>query len=386
MTSTGTAPITLSGQGAGDNAGIESLVNLLVGGPTAAGDITVLATNTSKTGDSIKLTGVTIEGTGQLILAPLAAADSIGLAGGGGLFNLDTTELGFIQNGRPAELRAAPVAHHLASDSAVRRRMHDIPATYVIFDLLYLDGHSTLSLSYEERRELLERLELEGPAWRMPTYHRGEGKALLAATRELGIEGIVAKKLDCPYQPGARASHWIKVKNVHTQDVVIGGRMLGEGGRSSSLGSLAVGVMEGEQLVYAGSVAHSTLRRPGCPPAHDDPGDYAHPRPADLYARSTLALTYEERAASCSSDLELEGRAWRMPRTTVARAGALLRDSGAGDRGRRRQEARLPLPAGRARLPLDQGEERAHPGRRGRRLDPRRGRAQRAASARSPSA
>ena len=60
--------------------------------------------------------------------------------------------------------------------------MNDIPATYVIFDLLYLDGHSTLALSYEERRSLLERLELEGPAWRTPTYHRGEGSALLEAT------------------------------------------------------------------------------------------------------------------------------------------------------------------------------------------------------------
>jgi len=143
---------------------------------------------------------------------------------------------------------------HLASDSAVRRRMRDIPATYVIFDLLYLDGHTTTGLSYEERRRLLDQLELEGPAWRTPAYHRGEGKALLAATRELGIEGVVAKKLDCPYQPGARASHWIKVKNVHTQDVVIGGWTRGEGGRTTSLGSLAVGVMEGDELVYCGKV------------------------------------------------------------------------------------------------------------------------------------
>ena len=101
--------------------------------------------------------------------------------------------------------------------------MRDIPATYVIFDLLYLDGHSTMGLPYEERRKLLDELDLNGPAWRTPTYHRGEGKALLDATKDLGIEGIVAKKLDGPYTPGARASHWIKVKNVRTQDVVIGG-------------------------------------------------------------------------------------------------------------------------------------------------------------------
>jgi bifunctional non-homologous end joining protein LigD len=166
---------------------------------------------------------------------------------------LDGEVVAFDEEGRPSFERLQS-RMHLASDSAVRRRMRDIPATYVIFDLLYLDGHSTMRLSYEERRELLEELELNGPAWRTPAYHRGEGKALLDATKDLGIEGIVAKKLDCPYTPGARASHWIKVKNVHTQDVVIGGWTAGEGGRSTSLGSLAVGVMEGDELKYAGKV------------------------------------------------------------------------------------------------------------------------------------
>jgi bifunctional non-homologous end joining protein LigD len=166
---------------------------------------------------------------------------------------LDGEVVAFDDQGRPSFERLQS-RMHLASDSAVRRRMRDIPATYVIFDLLYLDGHSTLSLSYEERRELLERLELEGPAWRTPTYHRGEGKALLAATRDLGLEGIVAKKLDCPYTPGTRASHWIKVKNVRTQDVVIGGWTRGEGGRSSTLGALAAGVYDDGKLTYVGKV------------------------------------------------------------------------------------------------------------------------------------
>jgi bifunctional non-homologous end joining protein LigD len=166
---------------------------------------------------------------------------------------LDGEVVALDEQGRPSFERLQS-RMHLGSDSAVRRRMRDIPATYVIFDLLYLDGHTTMGLSYEERRQLLERLDLEGPAWRTPAYHRGEGRALPAATKELGIEGVVAKKLDCPYTPGARASHWIKVKNVHTQDVVIGGWTPGEGGRSTSLGSLAVGVMEDEDLVYAGKV------------------------------------------------------------------------------------------------------------------------------------
>jgi bifunctional non-homologous end joining protein LigD len=143
---------------------------------------------------------------------------------------------------------------HLASESAVRRRVRDTPVTYIAFDLLYLDGHSTLPLAYEQRRELLAALELEGPSWRAPAYHRGEGAALLEATRELGIEGVVAKRLDSTYEPARRSSAWLKVKNVCEQDVVIGGWTPGEGGRSSTLGALAVGVYDEGGLTYAGKV------------------------------------------------------------------------------------------------------------------------------------
>jgi bifunctional non-homologous end joining protein LigD len=166
---------------------------------------------------------------------------------------LDGEIVAFDEQGRPSFERLQS-RMHLASDAAVKRRMRDTPVTYVAFDLLYLNGHSTLSLPYEDRRELLERIELEGPAWRTPAYHRGEGGALLAATRELGIEGIVAKRLDSTYEPGRRTSAWVKVKNVCEQDVVIGGWTPGAGGRSSSLGALVVGVMEDGKLVYAGKV------------------------------------------------------------------------------------------------------------------------------------
>jgi bifunctional non-homologous end joining protein LigD len=166
---------------------------------------------------------------------------------------LDGEVVAFDDEGRPSFERLQS-RMHLGSDSAVRRRMRDIPATYVAFDLLYLDGHSTLALTYEQRRELLDALELEGPAWRVPAYHRGGGSALLAATRELGIEGIVAKRLDCPYDPGRRTSGWIKIKNVCEQDVVIGGWVPGEGRRSGHVGALAAGLMEDGRLTYVGKV------------------------------------------------------------------------------------------------------------------------------------
>jgi bifunctional non-homologous end joining protein LigD len=166
---------------------------------------------------------------------------------------LDGEVVAFDEQGRPSFERLQ-TRMHLASDSQVKRRMRDTPVTYVIFDLLYLDGHSTLSLTYEQRRELLERLELDGPSWRTPAYHRGEGGALLDATAQHGIEGVVAKRLDCPYEPGRRSSAWIKVKNVYVQDVVIGGWTPGEGKRAGQLGALTVGVIEDGHLRYAGKV------------------------------------------------------------------------------------------------------------------------------------
>jgi bifunctional non-homologous end joining protein LigD len=173
---------------------------------------------------------------------------------------LDGEVVAFDDEGRPSFERLQ-TRMHLASDSAVKRRLRDTPVTYVIFDLLYLDGHSTMQLAYEDRRKVLEALALEGPAWRAPAYHRGEGAALLEATRELGIEGILAKRLDCPYEPGRRSSGWIKVKNVCLQDVVIGGWTPGEGGRAGHLGALAVGVMEDGRLVYAGKVGTGFTER-----------------------------------------------------------------------------------------------------------------------------
>jgi bifunctional non-homologous end joining protein LigD len=167
---------------------------------------------------------------------------------------LDGEIVAFDEEGRPSFERLQS-RMHLASDSAVRRRMKDIPVTYVVFDLLYLDGHSTMPLPYEQRRPVLEQLELEGPAWRTPGYHRGEGTALLEATKETGVEGIVAKRLDCPYEPGKRSSAWIKVKNVASQEVVIGGYTPGEGRRRDRVGALAVGYYDDQgRLRYAGKV------------------------------------------------------------------------------------------------------------------------------------
>ena len=118
---------------------------------------------------------------------------------------------------------------HLTSDHAVRRLAQSDPVHYIAFDLLYLDGRSQMDLRYDERRERLAELELAGPTWQAPAHHVGDGAALLEATRAQQLEGIVAKRLDCPYTPGRRSSGWVKVKNICSTDVVDRGLAAGRG-------------------------------------------------------------------------------------------------------------------------------------------------------------
>jgi bifunctional non-homologous end joining protein LigD len=134
---------------------------------------------------------------------------------------------------------------HVGSESTVRRLAKEAPVTYVIFDLLWLDGHSLMDLPYSERRARLAELELgDGGRWRVPDYVVGHGEQLLAATAQQGLEGVIAKRLDSPYEPGRRTPCWLKIKNVDRQEVVVGGWVPGDGKRRDRIGALLVGVRD----------------------------------------------------------------------------------------------------------------------------------------------
>ena len=166
---------------------------------------------------------------------------------------LDGEIVAFDDNGRPSFGRLQG-RMHIASEASARRRMKDTPVVYVVFDLLWLDGHSLMELPYEERRARLHELELQGPHWQTPDHVVGNGAAVLAASLENGLEGVVAKQLDSPYLPGRRSPCWLKVKNVLREDVVVGGWLPGEGKRRERIGALLVGVPDDGRLRYAGRV------------------------------------------------------------------------------------------------------------------------------------
>jgi bifunctional non-homologous end joining protein LigD len=171
---------------------------------------------------------------------------------------LDGEIVAFDEHGQPSFERLQR-RMHVSSESLIRRLSAEAPVSYVIFDLLYLDGHTTIALPYRERRALLEGLELRGAAWQTPAYHLGEGRELLAAAAEQQLEGVVAKRLDSPYRPGKRTDEWLKIKNVNRQELVIGGWLPGKGARAGRLGALLMGYHEPDQegqqaLRYAGRV------------------------------------------------------------------------------------------------------------------------------------
>jgi bifunctional non-homologous end joining protein LigD len=167
---------------------------------------------------------------------------------------LDGEVVALDEHGRPS-FEEIQQRMGLTSESEVRRKMQDVPVTYMVFDLLWQDGHSLLKDAYAERRRRLGALELAGASWQTPPFERGGGAAMLDASRQAGLEGIVAKRLDSAYEPGRRSGAWVKVKNRNRQELVIGGWLDGEGKRRGYPGALLVGYYDKDgRLVYAGKV------------------------------------------------------------------------------------------------------------------------------------
>ncbi len=83
--------------------------------------------------------------------------------------------------------------------------------TYVIFDVLYLDGRPLLDEPYSARRETLDGLRPAGPHWQTAPSFPGDGAAVRDVAARRGLPAIVAKRLDSPYEPGTRSAAWLRV-------------------------------------------------------------------------------------------------------------------------------------------------------------------------------
>jgi len=195
-------------------------------------------------------------------------------------------------DGRP-DFEALQPRMHVSSADAAFRLSSMIPVTYLAFDALQLDGVALTARPYFERRKTLDAIISNGPRWLAPPNFPGPDlDAVRAASVANGLEGVVVKRLDSVYEPGARPGSWLKVKNQLTQEVVVAGWKPGQGNRTGLVGSLLVGVHSGTgALVYAGHVGTGfsdpvlrmltrrldALRRPDSPFDGPVPAEYARP-------------------------------------------------------------------------------------------------------------
>lgn len=169
---------------------------------------------------------------------------------------LDGEVVAFDEDGRPS-FAALQRRMHVTAEAKVRRLMRTQPVRYVVFDLLWLDGHDLTALGYDERRERLSALDLPrgGDAVMVPEPE-DDGPALLEAAGRLGLEGVVAKRRDAPYLPGVRSSAFTKVKLTGRLEFAIAGWTPGTGRRQDHLGALLLGIPDPDSggLRYAGRV------------------------------------------------------------------------------------------------------------------------------------
>ena len=129
------------------------------------------------------------------------------------------------------------------------------PLVYYVFDLIYLDGYDLTGAALKSRKELLNNTFKPSAHVKLVDYFEQDGETLYKAAVNMGLEGIMAKRMDSIYEPGKRSGHWLKVKTVHTDDFIIGGYSVAKGGREQTFSSLLLGNYDDKgNLVFAGHV------------------------------------------------------------------------------------------------------------------------------------
>lgn len=126
---------------------------------------------------------------------------------------------------------------------------------YWAFDVLEVDGRDLTKVPYWQRREILQKIGALSEGFAVPDpISAATGKEAQQISVDRGLEGVVAKAMNSTYEYGRRSKHWIKAKNWLEMDVVVGGWKWGTGRRSGTIGSVLVGIPDGDRLRFCGRV------------------------------------------------------------------------------------------------------------------------------------
>ncbi len=158
-------------------------------------------------------------------------------------FILDGEVIAFDEAGRPRSFQET--AGRVGSRVDVSTAAEAVPVSPVFFDALSVDGRDLLDLPFAERHAELARLVPEPMRVRRALVSGPDGipaaEEFLAETLKRGHEGVVVKSLDAPYSAGRRGASWLKVKPVHTLDLVVLAAEWGHGRRTGKLSNLHLG-------------------------------------------------------------------------------------------------------------------------------------------------
>jgi bifunctional non-homologous end joining protein LigD len=224
-----------------------------------------------------------------------------------------------LEDGRPS-FAALAERMHVQDRRKAERLATTRPVTLMVFDLVRLYGTDLTAQPLSARREMLERLDLQGRHWQVPPLY-DDGHELFQATLEQGLEGVVSKRLSSQYLPGRRSSDWLKSPHRATHSVVVGGWRAEKTNDSGRLGAVLVGVPDGAGgWRFAGRM-----------------GSGIAGRAALELARALAPLTIDHSPFSDTVPrIDSVGATWVEPRVVVeARALEMTRD------GRLRQPAYL---------------------------------------------
>jgi bifunctional non-homologous end joining protein LigD len=142
----------------------------------------------------------------------------------------------------------------------IEKLSHKMPATYYLFDILYIDGRNLQSLSFLERRKNLSDVIVQtmknnnNNRIRISDFVNERGIDIFQRIKSMDLEGIIAKNKYSKYIQGARSTNWLKIKNIKSQDCVVIGYTRGEGNRQRYFGSLLLAIydIQEKELRFAG--------------------------------------------------------------------------------------------------------------------------------------
>jgi bifunctional non-homologous end joining protein LigD len=218
---------------------------------------------------------------------------------------------------------------HIRDPRHLAQLINQVPVSVRVFDVLQYDGRSLLEATYDDRRVLLESLQIDDPFWEVPPAY-ADGEEALELSASSGLEGVVAKRRKTRYLPGKRSSDWVKVKLVLTRDVILCGWHPGEGNRSGWIGSFYCGAYlePGGELVLIGKVGSGLdfamlemlSTELAALEVKDPPFDVSGVPPADRRAAHwlDLLLVAEVTYSGWAADGRLRHPVWRGLRLDIA--------------------------------------------------------------------